>query len=151
MLLPLNDNYKNLIFSDKILLHNVLDKKHYEVFKYSRSKNYFSFIKTCLDKKVEITSVNNLIDEIYEFGIDICNNCNDDNVLEFITIVQDIGEFLKEIKSPKAFDFAKRLKELNELKDKFIIKHGIYHKQEVPIDELVIILMMTKFLGMLDF
>lgn len=120
-----------------MLLQNALDKKHYEVFKYSRSKSYFSFIKICIDKKVEITSVNNLIDEIYEFGITLCNNCNDDNVLEFITIAQDIGEFLKEIKSPKAFDFDKRLKELNNLKDKYIIKHGIHHKQEVPIDEFV--------------
>ena len=132
---PLNDKLKKCILDNEDLVHIILDKKQYETFKYSTKTEYFDFIKDCIKKKTNIEDVDKILEEIYKFGIELCDKCDDKNVLEYLSIIQSIGQFFKDIKNPKAFEFDKNLKALNLLKDKYIIEHGVHHTQRIPIEE----------------
>lgn len=136
LLLPLNDGLKKLIFSDKEMISNALNKKHYEIFKYS-SKRYFEFLELCINKNVDPNLIAAVIQEIFNYGIELCDKCNEDNVLNYLTIVYDINKFLKKIKNPKAVELDKRYKVMDDLKEKYIMKHGVHHKQRIPIQEFV--------------
>ena len=132
---PLNDRLKKYILDNKDMVHIILDKKQYNIFKYSNCSEYFEFIKDCIERKINVDDVEKIVNEIYTFGTELFKKCSNENVLEFLSIIQSIDKFFREIKSPKAFELDKKIKMLDALKDQYIVKNGVHHKKRIPIEE----------------
>lgn len=131
------DNIKNIILKYDDICKEIFEKRHFHDFKQGMLKSYFTIIKFFIGKKQYNELINEIIVEIIKFSDEIFNNINEDNYLQHEFVYKDIYEFLKSIKHNDYLVLEKNLSKLDDIKNKYITKHGHEFSFEIPVNKLL--------------
>lgn len=148
-ILYLLENYYYLILDNFYDIENIINSnQEYKSIMLSTSK--FDEIKTYrLDEYLDIISwyknkgkaneidLDLIINKVIEYGNSIYIMINEDNAIEYNSIVNEILKFLVSIAHKDANDFENKCKKLQIVMNEYIKKHGKSFSFEIPFDKLL--------------
>lgn len=128
---------QNFLLKNEGLRKGLLEEKHFHEIKFSGLESYFIMLKIFVKKGLEETLTQSLVEIIVQYGNEIFEKINEDNVLEYDFIYKSILEFLIEINHYKANEFDKKYKSIETIKDSYLKKHGQEFSVEIPIKQFL--------------
>ena len=137
LLIHCYDKFQKRIEKDPTLLYALFDEiTKTEDFKHNL-KSIVSILSSLFLRNADLYStVDDSVNRIITYGENILQYANEDNVIYYVKQFESIYSFLIKIKHVKANDFADYKKQLDELLNKYVMKHGTSFSYKIPVKKI---------------